>query len=188
VPETLGTAEVEQRSVFDQMLVGLADSMRQYDALAGHVELLVAEEQSFEDTLSALDNKLLNQYPQDIAYSALGVMIARRRIEPIKQKMGGLLRLADSVIVREQYGKKVTVTSLEPGRYNIGSSRMNKYGEFDRLSQWHTKRSGRITALHLDVLCGGSIMVRELSGMYYSADPLIDRYADYAPAFTIVNK
>lgn len=169
-----------------ELLDDLSDRMRIFDERDRVLRKLQQEQYILEMTLADIDLELpLYSHPASIVYNALELYLAQGDLQDAEQSRDTPALQADPRVEQSFVGLRAIVTAVEPARHMIGTSRRNPYGELDGQSKYHISRRGSIDELSLDTTSGGYVMLHGRWGNLYIAGPLVDRNADYTPAFEI---
>lgn len=172
-----------------EILEGLANNMRTYDELVAQKSPLLERRESAFQKLQDLDPNEENWhvYPREMAFHALELVVAEKKIAIVEEGIRELKGHFMGVIFLRLgglAGKKIEVTSVNPGEHEIGAFFRNDYHQLDYAGRKYSSHKGKISDLSLDPVQGGFIQFKGRT-YTYQAGPLIDRKNDYQPAFSI---
>ena len=171
--------------------------MRRYDGVSAEVDGIAENERTFREGIRefAGDQNIGYvpdvQYPAQVAYGALSVLLAQERAAELIEGKSRLSIVSNRLHGRPLLNRYVTVESTDPEKYRLERSRLNMYGERKgEPVQFISGQKGTLRNIRFDVESGGSLHLRGGSFLLhdYFAGPLIDRAADYIPTFRIIKK
>lgn len=185
--EILNQPQETESNPYMDVLYRLAENMRQYDEVDSRYSAARNELHQLSEKLESIDPELpLDEQPHEFAYTALAVHLQTEKLRPLQAELRRTERSFESDETLHYFlGKVILVESINPEKHTIGTSRIDSFGLHQGKSKWHSSRKGRVENINLGVDWGGSIMLKSRLGNYYTAYPLIDRRADYSPAFRI---
>lgn len=168
------------------MFSQLAAKMKIRDGLCEQQKLHSDERSRYEEPLHELDpDAPIEELVHSLGANALGFYIADKKLEVVRRTLAQIDLWSQLVSTYPVVGSKATVTVTDPERYRLGTSRRNRYGQQEGLSQWHTRRTGIVSKLNLSPIYGGWIELEGRFGRIYGASPLIDRRNEYRLGFSV---
>jgi hypothetical protein len=187
--KTAELGSTAERLDFGEILEKLAINMRAYDQLVEQRKSLIQSRDERAKLLEDLDlDKPLSIYEPQIAYSALGYVIAQTKLDRVKKSIDDLqFSYTDRLhflYVDRLAGVKVELAAVDPEKYRLDAFIPGENLDRHWLGKEPASKKGKITDINLDPQYGGWI---EIHGRFnsYCATGLIDREADYSPAFSI---
>lgn len=181
---------VNTTTVMGGMLGRLALRMQTYDTLQQKLAIIDNEAEQFNEQLNDLDSSLnARDYTEDIAYNALGLVLANKRLDPIKRDLDDLWDQG-SLDTPSLYGRKATVKVHDPSKLNlIRGYKIDKHGEaLQGLAKGYQVLSGRIDDYRFDHTNGGWLELMDTwRNRVYAIRPLIfrDENGVYKPSYDI---
>lgn len=172
---------------FDSLIYDLADRMRKFDTIQVQQRELRIDLSAYDTQLEDLDPSIdLSAQPDHLAIAALGSHITNAELQHSRRAQIELEN--DSLSHKATFEHKrhrLAVTAVFPSDHYIGTSKMNRYGQYDGLSKWYDQRRGTVDSINLNPTNGGHITFKGRGGRFYNASPLVARDKGYVPAFRI---
>jgi hypothetical protein len=173
---------------FDNLLWDLSRRMIIHDQAAAEAQKL---DSRVRELIDALDEDVdidlpLDDQPQALCLSAMDLYLTQSRLEQTQ----GVVDDVEGVDLgtENQFGKrKVLVTALMPEVFPITSARRSENGDIYRTGETAIRRVGKVYSLDLNVMHGGSLILRGGLGQFYEASPLVlvESAESYRPIFQV---
>ncbi len=164
----------------------LAAMMIAYDQRVYARDDLTRQRLRFAEQLAGMDETIpFPDQPDTVALNALGYYVVNKQLEEANKEVELAIGLSHMTGAEDLLGKVVRVTSTNPDRYNIGTSRRDMTGGLQGLSKYYSSRKGIVTHIDVGLKHGGWIEMSGVLGRVYTIAPLIDRLDKYKPGFTI---